>query len=559
MRNTRSALTFTILVLSLCFPTIANPPPFARTTLPAEEPLAKIQAILVNDSPADAPTIEQIQITRVGGTTEPGRVGMQLFKNDEVKTGSGVKASLVYEKADTEYNVQVQIHENSRARIESLWAYVGRFLVSGWGSFDTKTQEVRLGKRATEFYVDVAEDGSVDLKVLRGEVEVEKVTGEQPPEELLMNHSHARSLVEKLKVGALQAVQVRKGENPTAPRKLENSEVEDVLNKTDNLMIASLATTTPLNVIPTSYELTPEIGRDPVKIKLAAVAAFKTARRKATLESTADNIASLGDAYKDLGAGKRAVKEYEEAAREKPELETSVRFLASQADAYRLAGNFEKARDKSEAAVARSQKPGTSSFDKQLAFNARANSTYEVAVQYAAAGDWENARVYFMRTKGLYQSAKEEAQDERYSFIAARNLLNVTLAINANEGSAPELSKFMGTYRGVVTFPGADISGQATVVINGNRFNLIHCEERLTAGIVLRKQTADALLIDLILDASMPIKRLHLKAELLDDKRLVLSNAEGERNRFSFSTSIRQTPLVCGQLRSRPVVTAGRP
>ena len=559
MRNTRSTLTFTVLVLSLCLPTIANPRPFVTTTLPAAESLAQIQAILVNDSPVEAPTVEQIQVTRVGGTTEPGRVGMQLFKNDEVKTGAGVKASLVFEKADTEYNVQVQILENSRARIESLWAYVGRFLVSGWGSFDTKTQEVRLGKRATEFYVDVAEDGSVDLKVLRGEVEVEKIAGEQPPGELLLNHSNARPFVEKLKVGALQAVQVKKGEPPTAPRKLETSEVEEVLDKTDKLMVASLATTTPLNVIPTSYQLTPEIANDPGKIRAAAVDAFKTARRKATLQPTADNVASLGDAYKDLGAGKRAVKEYEEAVREKPALENSVRFLASQADAYRLAGNFVKARDKSEAAVARSQEPGISSFEKQLAFNARANATYEVAIQYAAAGDWESAGVYFMRTKGLYESAKGVAPDERYFFITERNLLNVTLAINANAGSAPELSKFMGTYRGVVTFPGADISGQATVIINGNRFNLIHCEERLTAGIVLREQRADALLIDLILDKSMPIKRLHLKAELLDGKLLVLSNAEGEKNRFSFSTSARQTPLVCGRSPIRPTMTAGRP
>ena len=321
----------------------------------------------------------------------------------------------------------------------------------------------------------------------------------------------------------------------------------------------ALPISTPLNVIPTSYELTPDIGRDPVKIRSAAVNAFKAARRKATLESTADNIASLGDAYKDLGAGKRAVKEYEEAVREKPALDTSVRFLASQAEAYRLAGNFLRARDKSEAAVAQSQKPGTSSFEKQLAFNARANSTYEVAVQYVARGEWENARVYFMRTKDLYESAKVEAPDERYGSIADRNLLNVKLAIDANSGSVSELRKFMGTYRGFVTFPGADISGPATVSINGNRFNLTHCEERLTGGIVVREQTPDAVLVDLIFDKNMPIKKLRLKAQLLDLTRLVLSNAAAEKNRFSFSTSVKQIPLTCGEPRFRTTMTAGRP
>src|SRR5687768_5199285 len=123
MRYTCSTLTVITLVLGLCVPINAG------ATVSLDEPLAQIQVVLVNDAPAEVPTIEQVQIKRASGTTEPGRVGMQLFKDDEVTTGSGVQVSLLFDKANSEDQVQVQMHENSRARIGSFWAYVGRFLV----------------------------------------------------------------------------------------------------------------------------------------------------------------------------------------------------------------------------------------------------------------------------------------------------------------------------------------------------------------------------------------------------------------------------------------------
>ena len=550
MRHTRSALTTALLVLSLCFPCTAlgNPRLFAT----APEPVAQIQSILINGAPVDTPTVEQLEVKRASGTTEPGRVGLQLFKDDEVKTGALVEINVVYEKPDTDYHVQVGMQENSRARIGSLWSYFGRFLISGWGSFDTQTQEVRLGKRGTEFYIDVNEDGSVNLKVLEGEVDVERVTTPPPPEEL--DYSHARGPVEKITVNALEGVEIKKGEPPPPPRKLEKEEVETVLNKTDKLMIASLASITPLNVLPTSYKLEDVGSPDPQNTRAAAQNAFTTARHAAILNRTAENIAALGAAYKDLGAGKRAVREYELAASKEKKLDESVEFVAGQAEAYRLAGNLKKAREKSEAAVKLSERPETTAFEKQLALTARGNSAYDQAIQYVAAGDWVRARPYFNQTKASFESATAETPTGGYKWITDRNLINAQLALDANTASSPGISQFMGTYRGVVSFPGADVAGPATIVINGSRFSLIHCEARLTGGIVPREQIAgDAFLVDLILDTSNPVKKLRLKAQMLDDKRLVLSSATGEANRFTFSTAVRQTPLTCNRASFRKI------
>jgi len=522
----------------------ANYSPASLQAAPAiVEPLAQIQAVLVNDVPIDAPTIEQLQVKRASGATEAGRVGMQLNKDDEVKTGDKVEASLLYTKPTSEYYVQVLMQEGSHARIGSLWAYVGKFLISGWGTFDTQTQNVRLAKKATEFYIEVFNDGAVDLKVLRGEVDVETVAGTEPGEQL--EHSHRRWTGETAKVDALHGLKIEKGQRLASPRPLQTGEVETLITKTDKLMIASLADTTPLNVIPTSFEIDPEFVGDPQSIKRAATAAFKNARRQVTLNPTAENIASLGDAYKDMGAGKQAANEYEEAVKIKPALQNSVEFLASQAEAYRLYGNLKKAAEKSDEAVKKSS--AATPFEKRLALNARGNVSYDVAVLYVAAGKWDTAGTYFKESKNLFESAslREPNAKNQYWWIAERNLLNVSLAIGPGATVNPALTKFMGTYRGFVTFPAAAMEGPATLVISGNRFSLINCDDTLSGSIIPRKQDGDSLILDVLLDTSMPIKTLSLKASLVSEKRIELRNSADEKNRFSFSTALKQYALQC--------------
>lgn len=537
MRKTSSALTTITLVLGLCFPF-----PLGRTA-PAVDAIAQIQIILVNDAPADLPTIEQIQIKRANGTTEPGRAGMQLFKDDEVTTGTGVKASLLFDKADSEDQVQVQIHESSRARIGSFWAHVGRFLISGWGTFDTSTQEVRLGKRNTEFYVEVGEDNSVDVKVLRGGVDVEPVAGNQAPAE----NSHARAVFQKRILSALQGVKIEKGQPPPEARPLKTTEVESVLTKTDKLMVASLAATTPSNVVPTSFQVSPEILSDVQRKKAAIESAFIAARRAATLSPIGDNISALAHAYKDLGAGKRGAKEYELAEQLKPELKDSVTFLAGQAEAYRLAGNLKKADDKSKEAVAKSQTPKATPFEKQLALNTRGNLKYDLAVQYIGEGQGGKAYYSFEESKSLLLAVKPD--DELY-VITDSNLKNTLLALNREDKTIidPTLKTVMNsTYRGVVSFRGGKLPVPAILVISGSRFSLITCNGTLNANIVSLRP-GPPLSFDLIPDGSIPVKTVSMIATLPDRDRIELTSAPSEVYGFSFSTSPKQEPLNCRRI-----------
>jgi tetratricopeptide (TPR) repeat protein len=558
MWNRRLKFKPLAIALGLCVSAAANI--FAKPFSAPPEPIARVQAILINGNSADAPTAEQLRLKRANSSgTELVKVGTPLFKDDEMWTGRGVEASLAFENAaDTEYHVLVSFKENSHGRIGSLWAFFGKFLVSGWGTFDTQTQVVRLGKRATEFYLEVVENGSVNLQVLRGEVEVEPVSGEVPGEvgpklygHSLGTNSRAVPTNKGLTVDALHGLEIKKGEPLGKPHKLENTEVETILDATDKLMVASLAGT-PSNVIPTSYEFRVELENAPELLKLAAETAFVTARHSATLNPTAENIAKLGDAYKDLGAGKRAAKEYELAAKLNPALNDSVKFLSSQAEAYRLAKNFEKAAEKSSEAVKKSEAATANPYQKHLALNARGNLTYDLAIQNVAKGNWVAAGTYFKLSKTLFEAIKTGTEDTT-RLIAAQNLLNVSLAINSDSALTPgDLSKYMRTYRGVLNFPGNYLIGEAVVVISGSRFSLIHCDETLTGSIRAPHQMRRMLTFNVVFDSAEPIKELSLKAILLDEKRIELSSAPGEKNQFTFSTSLTQGPLRCLQVFAFP-------
>jgi hypothetical protein len=246
-----------------------------------------------------------------------------------------------------------------------------------------------------------------------------------------------------------------------------------------------------------------------------------------------------------LGAGRRATKEYDRATQLNPALQSSVKFLASQAEAYRLAGDLQKAGEKIRAAINGSRAANVTAREKQLAYNAGGNLSYDVAVKYVAAGQWDNAGTLFRSTKVFYESAKVAAHEEGYGWISERNLLNANMAIDANSAAAPQLRKLMGTYRGVVSFPAVSLEGSATIVISGNRFSLVNCNAWLIGSIVPRQQRGDSLFVDLIFDSTMPIKQLSLRAVSPDGKRLTISNVNTEKNRFVFSTDVKPAPLDC--------------
>ena len=169
----KSILSLT-LVFSMVFGFVPRCVSLNVSAAVVDEPVAQIQTILLDGAIVNDAIVDRIQLKRANGTTEPAKIGALLFEKDEITTGQGVSVNLRFTKANSEDQIDVQVQEKSSARIGSLYTLFGRFFISGWGTFDTKTSYVRLGKRGTEFQVDVAADGSADVKVLRGEVEVEE-------------------------------------------------------------------------------------------------------------------------------------------------------------------------------------------------------------------------------------------------------------------------------------------------------------------------------------------------------------------------------------------------
>jgi tetratricopeptide (TPR) repeat protein len=510
------------------------------------EPVAEIQAILVGDVPAND-FVQQVQIKRASGSSEAAKVGVQLFVDDEITTGANVSASLVFTKPNSEERIDVQIQANSSAKIGSFFYFVGRFFVSGWGAFDTQTRHVRLGKRGTEYHVEVAEDGSADIKVLRGEVEVETLVGHhsigsRTPPRSSATPKEIGETVEKRSVGPLSRLVASKGQPLPDPTPLPTPEVEKILTETDNLMLATVATT-PGNIVVTSYQVRPDLMGDPIQTRIAATIAFKETRRAAVLQPSAENIAKLGDAYKDLGAGKRALAEYDEALIKKPALRNSAAFLANQSESYRLAGNLVKAQEKGNLAVQKSL--GSNNPKLQLiAYNAQGNASFDRAVMAVAENKWEEAGAYFKRSEKSFELANLSARDDYSKFVSSRNLLNVKYAMGVTdiELSTPNLTAYQGTYRGTVSFPGAGIFGNAVLVITGNRFSLVHCGESLTGTIIASRRETNT--FEFVFDTSLPIKRLALNVAL-QEKQLTLSNSTSESSRFVFTTNSNQTGLRC--------------
>ena len=574
-RSIRMLVLIAIPLLYLCSHTC-----YARA-LTLDEPLAVVETIVINDLPqTEASNVDslQVEVKRVGtGLVEPATVGMELFKDDEVTTGEQAQVTLVFAKPDSEDRIEVMLKEKSKARISSIFGYFGSFFISGLGAFDTRTSYVRLGKRGTEFELFVADNGDVDLKVLRGEVDVEKL---EPPPTPDGNHhprrgtetpqplSRAPGTGEIKTVQALEAIEIKKEHPLPHPRKLADAEVVSVLDWTDKLIIASFGAP-PKNIIATTFD---KSTTDPS----AAIAAFKLARQKATLQASATNVQTLGDTYKDLGDGKRSMVEYVEAVKLNPSIKNSSVFLANQAEAYRLTGNLTKAEGLLREATAKLPADPTS---QQLVLNASGNVFHDRAFQSILNGEAGKASGYFREAKIAYQTADSKSGDGENSATIKNNLNNVLLAVGLHPRTSGDKVDLNGTYQGTIDFPGEGLQGPSILIVTGDRFNLQRgCEATLTGSLITRKSDANKTFVDLVFDSTKGVKQLHLQtlgfgepAQGSDwssgqDDQIFLTSAPGEKHNFRFSGELvpRASP-VCGvspdkhRLRQFIDVSGGRP
>ena len=532
------------LVLILAVFLIAGP----RTVL-AEEMIVDVLAILVGGEAQTEPVdVSQAAVRRaINGNVEPAQAGMRLLVGDEIKTGPGVEVSLVFTKPNSLERIEVFVLENSKAGISSLFGFYGAFLVSGWGIFDTRSKFVRLGKRGTEFEMQVDKSGVVDLKVLRGEVEVEKGEFDPVPPGAIrvdefLNASYERPgpvlTQTKRTIGGLQSVRIEKDKPIPEPRPLGETEVMSYLQKTNHLYIATMPSRLPTNIRPTTYIP----GNDPAENKRRATDAFIKARKDAILNPDANNTKKLGEVYKDFGAGGRSNDEFNKAVKLNPRLMNDFNFLVSSSEAYRLSGNLAESQTRLTKAFTRVQ--GVDATTKGAARIASGNLAFDKAIVSIARNDRKAAAEFFAESRKAFEAAGTSPIG-RKDAVVSNNLNNVKLAINKADPTATVHTGLDGTYRGNMNFPAASLAGNATLVITGNRFTLTHCK-RSFDGKILVLNKADGL-YDFVFETHAPVAKLTLNFGGTEHAR-VLASAPGEKHVFNFVQNQTVPAMTCVQI-----------
>jgi tetratricopeptide (TPR) repeat protein len=159
-------------------------------------PFARITAITVAGKKFDGGEAKRVEVIRekpsAGRTIEPGRPGMELFANDQVRVGEQTRVTIAYlsdpsgdyERGLGDYTelvldsgAQVRISNPSERQGEnkkSKWRqYAGRVITATRGRCDVKHQRKRAIAKGTEFQFRTNADNSIELLVLEGEVQLE--------------------------------------------------------------------------------------------------------------------------------------------------------------------------------------------------------------------------------------------------------------------------------------------------------------------------------------------------------------------------------------------------
>ncbi len=511
--------------------------------------VADIQAILVGGEPRSAPvSIDQLAIKRAaGGPPEAGQLGMRLVKGDTIKTGIGVEVNLVFTNPNNDERIEVFVLEKSKASISSLFGYYGSFWISGWGLFDTKTQYVRLGKRGTEFQMVVDERGSVDLTVLRGIVDVEQGQFQPPTPQAVLEDEFTEvayqlpargPLQSRAEVQGLHKVRIEKNKPIPQAQLLNKTEVERYVQRTNHLYIATMPMRLPKNIKPTTILIS---EADPEEDRRRAVETFNKARLDAILTPDAANTRKLGEVYKDFGAGQRSTGEFNKAVKQDPALVKDANFLISRSEAYREAGDLIAA---DRALKAASAQINTADADTVRSIKiASGNLSYDKAMNSIARGDKQAAAAQLSDSRAAYEAARSNAGSE--DPVVTRNLNNVKLGINRTDPTATTGVGLDGTYRGKMDFPSAGLTGDATLVITGNRFSLTHCKGSFK-GTIEPKKTPTGPAYDFVFETHAPVAKLTLVFTGTNTERII-TNAPAESHTFKFTQNAASTGMRCIQ------------
>ncbi|HSR51569.1 MAG TPA: PASTA domain-containing protein [Acidobacteriota bacterium] len=143
--------------------------PTVSASLLGQDPAATITHIETAGS--DSPAAEILRIE--SGERIAAGTGMDLFDGDEIQTGPTTTVKLLFLQNVLFEDKTAIIDPDTHVIIDtpsSLFAYVGRVFMQFAGYFDFKLSDRTLGGGGTEFQVEVAPDGSVELLVIEGDV-----------------------------------------------------------------------------------------------------------------------------------------------------------------------------------------------------------------------------------------------------------------------------------------------------------------------------------------------------------------------------------------------------
>ena len=139
-------------------------------------PFALIKTIIATGS--DRTRRPDVTVVHAG-TTVGASLGMILYAGDEVTTGADVKVIILFLDKQAENHNEVVLDAKTHVQLGSLFTWGGRVLASVKGYFETKTNRARWSVQGTEYELVVADDGTNQLRVLKGSVSAE--TGDFGP------------------------------------------------------------------------------------------------------------------------------------------------------------------------------------------------------------------------------------------------------------------------------------------------------------------------------------------------------------------------------------------
>ena len=337
------------------------------------EPVAQIFAVLWRNDEVPHMTPGLVTITRGPGGCPPAEFiskGVPLCKGDKVKTARDVRVKILF--GDPKNKNEVTVEERSEITISSIWCgRLCRWFASLTGQFDNRVQHVGLTNKSTVYEVLSHRDGSIELMVFEGVVEVTKLPpdaagdpGSNPTAEASPSPGSPNNVLD------------------TVPRLFKliinpDGSVAEKLAMTHEKLCSALEFSTAAEIL--LYQTPAEVGGNVAKFtNYESIGrrnnTFQTARCASFWEpSQGQHFETLGYIYNDWGNGEKALEMFAKAVKLYG-APPADKLTINKAEALRQIREYDQALTEVQAVLAR-----TDSSLMGSALNLRGNIFYDQA------------------------------------------------------------------------------------------------------------------------------------------------------------------------------------